>query len=123
MTDFAALLHTLTAAGVRYIVVGSAAATAHGAARLTVDLDVVYERTQGNLKRLVAALEKHNPYLRRAPPDLPFRFDAKTLRKGLARSGPLAPSASVSACAGSFRSSAQPAGPRIVEQEEPPTAG
>jgi hypothetical protein len=83
MTDFAALLRSLTAAGVRYIVVGGAAATAHGAARLTVDLDIVYERTQQNLTRLVAALAEHNPYLRGAPPGLPFRFDAETLRQGL----------------------------------------
>jgi hypothetical protein len=83
MTDFAALLRTLTAAGVRYIVVGGAAATAHGAARLTVDLDIVYERTQRNLSRLVVALAEHNPYLRGAPPGLPFRFDAETLHKGL----------------------------------------
>jgi hypothetical protein len=83
MTDFAAMLRALTGAGVRFIVVGGAAATAHGAARLTVDLDIVYDRAPENLDHLVAALAKHHPYLRGAPPGLPFEFDAETLRRGL----------------------------------------
>jgi hypothetical protein len=41
MTDFPSLLRALGAAGVEFIVVGGAAATAHGSARLTLDLDVV----------------------------------------------------------------------------------
>jgi hypothetical protein len=36
-----------------------------------------------NLRRLVCALENHKPYLRGAPPGLPFRFDPETLRAGL----------------------------------------
>jgi hypothetical protein len=35
MTDFSGLLQTLSSAGVEFILVGGAAATAHGAARLT----------------------------------------------------------------------------------------
>ncbi len=62
---------------------GGAAATAHGAARLTQDLDIVYRRDADNLRRLAAALSPHEPYLRGAPPDLPFIFDAETLRRGL----------------------------------------
>ena len=38
MTDFAALLRCLSEAGVEYILVGGAAATAHGSARLTQDV-------------------------------------------------------------------------------------
>jgi hypothetical protein len=38
------------------IVVGGAAATAFGSARLTLDLDVVYPRTPQNLGRLVRAI-------------------------------------------------------------------
>ena len=83
MTDFAALLHALAHAGVEHILVGGAAATAHGSARLTLDLDVVYRRTLENLARLVDALAAHHPYLRGAPPGLPFRWDAETLRRGL----------------------------------------
>jgi hypothetical protein len=143
MTDFAALLRALTAAEVRFIVVGGAAATAHGAARLTVDLDIVYERTRENLTRLVIALAELKPYLRGAPPGLPFRFDVETLRHGLNFTlttaigdidllgeitggggyddlrpytitlRPSASSACASACIGSFRSNVRPAGPRI----------
>jgi hypothetical protein len=83
MTDFAAMLRALALAEVRFIVVGGAAATAHGAARLTVDFDIVYERTPENFRRLVGALSDSHPYLRGAPPGLPFHFDIETLRHGL----------------------------------------
>ena len=81
MTDLRALLASLADHGVEFIVVGGAAATAHGAARLTQDIDVVYARDPANLDRLVAALSPHAPYLRGAPPGLPFRFDVATLRR------------------------------------------
>jgi predicted nucleotidyltransferase len=81
--DFPGLLRALSDAGIRFIIVGGAAATAHGSTRLTQDLDVVYARDRDNLERLVRALTPHEPYLRGAPPDLPFRFDAETLERGL----------------------------------------
>jgi hypothetical protein len=59
------------------------AAIAHGSVRLTSDLDVVYQRTPANLDRLVAALVDHQPYLRGAPPGLPFHWDKTTLLRGL----------------------------------------
>ncbi len=83
MTDFAALLRCLSEAGVEYILVGGAAATAHGSARLTQDLDVVYRRSAENIGRLVSALATRNPYLRGAPPGLPFRWDVGTVQRGL----------------------------------------
>jgi hypothetical protein len=83
MIDFPAALTCLAGNGVRFIIVGGAAATAHGAARLTQDLDLVYARDAENLDRLVAALGPHAPYLRGAPPGLPFRFDRPTLARGL----------------------------------------
>jgi predicted nucleotidyltransferase len=83
MIDYPGLLRALVDAGVDFIIVGGAAATAHGAARLTQDLDVVYARDPSNLARLAAALAPHEPYLRGAPADLPFRLDAETLRRGL----------------------------------------
>lgn len=83
MTDFRALLAALAEGGVRFILVGGVAGTVHGAARLTVDLDVVYERSPGNLERLAAALAPMRPYLRGAPPGLPFRWDVETLKRGL----------------------------------------
>ena len=83
MIDFEAAFAALSRAGVEFIVVGGAAATIHGSARLTRDLDIVYRRTPENITRLVGALAPHRPYLRGAPPGLPFRWDADTLRRGL----------------------------------------
>lgn len=78
MTDFKALLRVLSEAGVDFILVGGVAATVHGSARLTLDVDVVYSRAPSNLDRLVVALTPHHPYLRGAPAGLPFRWDAVT---------------------------------------------
>jgi hypothetical protein len=83
MTDFAALLSTLGRSEVSYILVGGAAAIAHGSARLTQDVDIVYDRSPANLDRLVAALSGHKPYLRGAPPGLPFAWDRTTLLRGM----------------------------------------
>jgi len=83
MTRFAELLRLLGATGVEFIVVGGVAAAAHGAARVTLDLDVVYHRTPDNLRRIVAALSPHSPYPRGAPPGLPFRWDDRTVQFGL----------------------------------------
>jgi len=81
--DFPALLRAFADHGVRFLIVDRAAATAHGFARRTRDLDVVYDRAEANLERLVRALGPHEPYLRGAPPGLPFVFDRETLRRGL----------------------------------------
>ena len=62
---------------------GGADATAHGSARLTQDLDIVYRRTPDNIAKLVACLKPHSPYLRGAPPGLPFQFDTQTIARGL----------------------------------------
>jgi predicted nucleotidyltransferase len=82
MVDFEGLLSALTDRGVKFIIVGGVAATAHGSARLTVDLDVVYSREPENQANLVQALAAHSPYLRGAPPGLPFQFDARTVAAG-----------------------------------------
>jgi len=83
LIDFAAVLGLLVRSGVEFVVVGGTAATIHGSARLTSDLDIVYRRTPENMRRLVTALAAHRPYLRGAPPGLPFRWDEDTLRRGL----------------------------------------
>jgi hypothetical protein len=83
VTDFPGLLTALAGNKVRFIVVGGAAATAHGAARLTLDLDIVYARDHENLDRLSTALAPLAPYLRGMPPGLPFQLDATALRNGL----------------------------------------
>jgi predicted nucleotidyltransferase len=83
VTDFNALLRLLTENQVEFIIVGGAAATAHGSARLTLDLDVVYERGRENIARIVNALVSIQPYLRGAPPGLPFEWSVETIEKGL----------------------------------------
>lgn len=83
MIDFGTLIARLADAGVELIVIGGVAAAAHGAARTTLDLDVVYQRTPENLKRLVGALAPLSPYPRGAPAGLPFLWDTQTLANGL----------------------------------------
>jgi predicted nucleotidyltransferase len=83
MTDFRALISLLAESRTEFIIVGGAAATAHGSARLTEDLDIVYRRTRENVARLVGALAPHRPYLRGAPGGLPFKWDERTVLSGL----------------------------------------
>jgi hypothetical protein len=83
VTDFGGLLRALAAADVRFVLVGGFAGTVLGSPRVTVDLDVVYARDRANLERLAAALAPLRPYLRGAPPGLPFRLDVDTLSRGL----------------------------------------
>ena len=81
--QFRTLLAALAANHVEFVIIGGLAATLHGSARVTYDLDIVYNRTPENLARIVAALSPYQPYLRGAPEGLPFRFDVETLRRGL----------------------------------------
>lgn len=83
MTDYRKAFEVLRGGGVRFIVIGGAAATAHGSTQLTNDLEVAYARLLDDIERLAAALEPHHPYLRGVPPGLPFRFDAPTIKRGL----------------------------------------
>lgn len=83
MSNFRQTLLALVRGQVEFIVVGGIAAWAHGSARATVDVDVVYRRTPENIDRLVRTLNEHNPTLRGAPPGLPFLWDRKTVERGL----------------------------------------
>ncbi len=83
MTDYRELIRLLAGAGVEFIIIGGAAATAHGSARLTEDLDIVYRRETDNVKRLVQTLAPLQPYLRGAQPGLPFSLDEETVWSGL----------------------------------------
>jgi hypothetical protein len=83
MTDFEKLVSVLSDGRVDFIIVGGLAATAHGSARLTQDIDVVYSRTRENVERLVESLAPFQPYLRGAPPGLPFAWNAATVERGL----------------------------------------
>ena len=83
VADFRGLVETLADGGVELILIGGLAAQAHGSARLTQDVDFIYGRSNENIDRLVRALVPHAPYLRGAPPGLPFHFNAATVRRGL----------------------------------------
>jgi len=81
--DFRTLLERLVDAEVRFVLVGGFAGTVLGSPRITIDLDVVYDRDRTNLARLASALAPLSPYLRGAPPGLPFVLDVDTLTRGL----------------------------------------
>jgi hypothetical protein len=83
VTQLPSLIQALAKGQVEFILIGGVAATAHGSARLTQDVDAVYSRTPENLRRLAEALAPFKPYLRGAPPGLPFRWDVATLQRGL----------------------------------------
>src|SRR6266498_1810312 len=83
IADFGRLLRILVDGGVEFLIVGGVAAALHGSGRVTTDLDIFYRRTRENMERLAAALAPVKPYLRGAPPNLPFQFDAETIRRGL----------------------------------------
>lgn len=82
-TRFGDLLQMLARSGVRFILIGGLAGVAHGSARATLDVAVVYSRDPEDLSRLVTALAEYHPYLRGAPPGLPFRWDESTIQSGL----------------------------------------
>lgn len=82
-SDLDDILNRLHTAGVEFIIVGGVAATLHGSARVTIDLDVMYRHSDENIARLVMALAPLAPYLRGAPPGLPFVLDAPTVKAGL----------------------------------------
>jgi hypothetical protein len=66
-TDFAAVLVTLRGHGVRFVLVGGVAAVIEGAPMATFDLDIVPERSPGNIRRLVEALAELQAHYRGRP--------------------------------------------------------
>ena len=63
-SDFLALLKTLLAYKVDFIVVGGVCAVLHGAPISTFDLDLVHSRTPNNIERLMTALESLDAHYR-----------------------------------------------------------
>jgi predicted nucleotidyltransferase len=74
------MLAGLVGHGVRFVLVGGVAATIHGSARFTNDLDICYDTASDNIDRLVALLSEWGAYLRGVEPGLPFILDARTFR-------------------------------------------
>ena len=83
MVDFPKIFGLLESAKIRYVLIGGGAMVAHGSAHVTQDVDICYERSRENLRRLADALRPLHPRLRGAPPDIPFLWDETTLRQGM----------------------------------------
>jgi hypothetical protein len=83
MTDFQAAIRALADAGVNFIVVGAYAAAIQGSTLVTRDLDICYERTPENLRRLASALSPLHPRLRGVPEGVPFVLDERALGQGM----------------------------------------
>jgi predicted nucleotidyltransferase len=81
--EFEKLLPALVKGGVDFILVGGVAGIVHGSARVTYDVDVVYSRAPENIQNLASTVAPLSPHLRDAPRDLPFSWDARTIRAGL----------------------------------------
>ena len=70
----------LTRARVPFVVVGGVAATAHGSARVTDDLDVCYDTATPSLEALAQLLASWRAYPRGIETGLPFIMDVQMLR-------------------------------------------
>ncbi|MDQ6716811.1 MAG: hypothetical protein M3Z17_00530 [Gemmatimonadota bacterium] len=79
--SFESILRGLNEARVRFVVVGGVAAAAHGATRLTNDIDICYDAMDpANVSALGDLLKNWNAYPRGVEKGLPFIMDGKTLR-------------------------------------------
>ncbi|MGH8973798.1 MAG: hypothetical protein ACRD0C_11420 [Acidimicrobiia bacterium] len=82
--DPVGLLAVLAEHDVDYVVIGGLAATLHGSAHVTFDLDITPQRSAGNLARLAAALAELDARLRvdREPAGVAFNPSADFLARG-----------------------------------------
>jgi hypothetical protein len=83
MIDAKPIIQELVKHHVEFVVIGGMAMRIQGSAHVTDDIDFCYRRTPANIKALSAALADLHPYLRGAPPGLPFHFDPPTIQAGL----------------------------------------
>jgi hypothetical protein len=75
------ILRALVGRGVDFVVIGGIAAVLHGSARNTFDLDVCFATDDVNLNALGDVLVELGARLRGVRDDVPFRPDARTLRR------------------------------------------
>jgi hypothetical protein len=83
VTNVEKILKALHGEGGKFIIIGGSAAVLHGSAYVTADLNICYSRERENLQKLGSALAPFNVSLRGAPTNLPFQFDADSIRSGL----------------------------------------
>jgi hypothetical protein len=77
------MLTLLVSHQIKFVLIGGLAMTAHGSAYITKDLYVCYQRSAENAAAMAQALAGVHPYMRGAPPGLPFHWDARTILAGL----------------------------------------
>lgn len=75
------MLRRLTVAEVDFVVIGGIAMVLHGSARITRDLDIVFEAGDANLQRLGQALIDLDARLREVDVDVPFVPDERALKR------------------------------------------
>ncbi len=78
--EFEKAILALCDAGVDFLVIGGFAASLHGSAYVTNDLDIFYSRSALNLRKIKDALAPFHPRPRGFPPEAPFVWDEATLR-------------------------------------------
>lgn len=83
MASLKQLIEALCKGKVQFVIIGGMATVAQGVTYVTVDLDICYERSAQNCERIADTLVPFQPYLRDAPPGLPFVLDAATIQVGL----------------------------------------
>jgi len=76
------LLKALADNQAKFIVVGAYAAIMQGSTLRTDDLDVCYERTPDNYKKIIRAIALFRPRLRGVPENLKAPFDEQALAQG-----------------------------------------
>ena len=79
MTDFERAIYLLCDTDVDFVIIGGVSASLHGSAYITRDLDIWFERSRSNVKRLADALAAVHPRPAGFPADLPFVFDPAAL--------------------------------------------
>ncbi|MEM6328905.1 MAG: hypothetical protein AAF790_01520 [Planctomycetota bacterium] len=82
MEEFRKIIQTVSRGGIEGILIGGVAGALRGAHRPTRDVDLLYQRDEENYDRIVQAISPLSPYLRGAPPNLPFKFDTRTIAAG-----------------------------------------
>lgn len=82
MSGIEGLLKALVTSEAKFIVVGAYAAIAQGSRLRTDDLDVCYERTTDNYKKIVDAIARFHPRLRDLPEGIHAPFDERSLAQG-----------------------------------------
>jgi hypothetical protein len=82
--SFREILDSLFEHRVECIIIGGVALLLHGSTRVTLDIDILYERSPENIRRLVDAVRPFNPKLRLAgdQPRTDFPFDEHTIWNG-----------------------------------------